>query len=192
MARRKLAIVIAVVVLGVAGVGYFVLRQMSIAHWAALVSSQLRQIHQSALVVYNNAETRPPSVYVLIWDEYISHHHIFVHQSSRSPVDVLVGDTNLAHLLELPWDEARSFVYELPQSESEWELIGDFLLGTSVLSTAPPDLVVGVSTQCPSSPGFRVVLYGDGSAAVVTGTSWIEAQNARRAELDLKQIPSLP
>ena len=190
MARRQFAIVFAVL-LGVAGIGYVVLRPTRIAHWTAGTSSQLKQIHQSVLMAYNTTETWH-SPYTLIWDEYFAHHLVFVHQSGRSPVDVLVGDTNLERLLELPWDEARSIVYGLPQSESEWDLLGDFLLGYSSLSTATPDLILGISSECPYRPGLRVVIYGDNSRATVSGTAWIETQNARRAALDLRPIPSLP
>ena len=190
MARRQFAIVFAVG-LGVAGIGYVVLHHMRIAKWTAVTSSQLQQIHQSTLVAHNTTGVWH-SPYTLIWDEYFSHHLIFVHQSGRSPVDVLVGDTNLERLLELPWDDARSIVYGLPQSESEWDLLGDFLLGYSSLSTATPDLILGISSECPYRPGLRVVLYGDNSYATVSGTAWIETQNARRAALDLKAIPSLP
>ena len=190
MARRRFAIVFAVV-LGLAGIGYVVLHRLRIAHWTNVTSSQLQQIHQSALTAYNTTETWH-SPYTLIWDEYIGHRLIFVHRSARTPVDVLVGDTNLERLLELPWDEARSIVYGLPQSESEWDLLGDFLLGYSNLSIAPPDLVLGISAECPYRPGLRVVHCGDNSLATVTGTTWIETQNARRAALGLKPIPSLP
>ncbi len=190
MARRRFVIVFSVL-LGVTGIGYVVVHQTRIPRWTDVTSSQLRQIHQSALTAYNTAETWQ-SPYTLIWDEYFGHDLIFVHQSGRSPVDVLVGDTNLERLLELPWDDARSIVYGLPRSESEWDLLGDFLLGYSSLSTATPDLVFGISTECPYRPGLRVVIYGDGSGATVSGTAWIETQNARRAALDLKPIPSLP
>ena len=192
MARRQIAIVFAVL-LGVAAIGFVVVRQMRIPHWTTVTSSRLRQVHQSALTIQSVVPgTRTQSPYMLIWDEYVGPDLIWAHRSSRSPVDVLVGDSNLERLLALPLDQARSIVLGLPQSESEWVLLGDFLLSWSSLSTAGPDLVVGISTECPYRPGLRVVIYGDNSRAVVSGTAWLETQNVRRTALGLKPIPSLP
>jgi hypothetical protein len=188
-----------VVLLGGGCATYIVLGQMSQrrAQWVPATSSQLRIIHQAVLAAYSISEKPPPTSFALIWDEWFSPHDIFVRESKRSPSDVVVGQTTLQALLDLPWDQARSIVYALPESESEseseWELLGDFLLHRHRLTTtSAPELIVGISTVCPYRPGVRVVVYADNSVTIVTGTEWVAAQNELRADLGLHPLPLLP
>lgn len=174
---------------------YIILGQISQsrAQWVPLTASQLRSLHAAAITACATSKRPPPSWFALIWDEYFSPHNIFVRESKRSPRDVVVGQTTLQALLDLPWDKARSLVYALPEPESEWELLGDFLLQRPRdTPTSASGLVVGVSAECPHRPGLRVVVYADNSVAVVTGMEWVASQNDLRADLGLRPLPVLP
>ncbi len=195
MTRSRLANLLVVVLLGAGCATYIILGQMSQsrARWVPATSSQLRVIHQAILAAYSSSEKPPPSSFALIWDEWVSPHDIFVRESERSPSDVVVGQTTLQALLDLPWDHARSLVYALPESVSEWELLGDFLLHRHRWTTTPPpELIVGISTDCPFRPGLRVVVYADNTIANITGTEWVATQNELRADLGLRPLPLLP
>ena len=137
----------------------------------------------------------PPTIAALHWGGYFTPELLFTYRSERSPADVHIGNTSLQALLDLPWDEARSLVFGMEGTESEWELIGDFLLRRSIWrgkGSPPTNLVEGISVNCPFHMAQRAIIYADNSVELVVGTAWISTQNQLRSELGLSPLPELP
>ena len=193
MSRPRIAIIASIGLMVLVVAGYFALGSAQASHWDTSTASRLRQLHQSIIVADFHYDEMPPTIAALNWGGYFTPELLFTYRSERSPADVHIGNTSLQAFLDLPWDEARSFVLGI-ETESEWELVGDFLVGRSIWrdNDSPPNLVEGISVTCPFHKAQRAIIYADRSVEFIVGTAWISTQNQLRSELGLSPIPELP
>lgn len=193
MSRPRIAIIASIGLMVLVVAGYFALGSAQASHWDTSTASRLRNIQHAILIAGALLDEMPPTILALIWRNDLSPEILFTYRSERSPADVHIGNTSLQAFLDLPWDEARSFVLGI-ETESEWELVGDFLVGRSIWrdNDSPPNLVEGISVTCPFHKAQRAIIYADRSVEFIVGTAWISTQNQLRSELGLSPIPELP
>ena len=193
MSRPRIAIIASIGLMVLVVAGYFALGSAQASHWDTSTTYRLRNIQHAILIAGALLDEMPPTILALIWRNDLSPEILFTYRSERSPADVHIGNTSLQAFLDLPWDEARSFVLGI-ETESEWELVGDFLVGRSIWrdNDSPPNLVEGISVTCPFHKAQRAIIYADRSVELIVGTAWISTQNQLRSELGLSPIPELP
>lgn len=193
MSRPRIAIIASIGLMVLVVAGYFALGSAQASHWDTSTTYRLRNIQHAILIAGALLDEMPPTILALIWRNDLSPEILFTYRSERSPADVHIGNTSLQAFLDLPWDEARSFVLGI-ETESEWELVGDFLVGRSIWrdNDSPPNLVEGISVTCPFHKAQRAIIYADRSVEFIVGTAWISTQNQLRSELGLSPIPELP
>ena len=193
MSRPRIAIIASIGLMVLVVAGYFALGSAQASHWDTSTTYRLRNIQNAILIAGALLDEMPPTILALIWRNDLSPEILFTYRSERSPADVHIGNTSLQAFLDLPWDEARSFVLGI-ETESEWELVGDFLVGRSIWrdNDSPPNLVEGISVTCPFHKAQRAIIYADRSVEFIVGTAWISTQNQLRSELGLSPIPELP
>lgn len=161
--------------------------------WWADSSSTLSASHK-ALVIYLIDNPPPPSIKLLVVENYFSAEFLLVEGSDTALEDITIGSLSLQEFVdgtatyEQLWLEAKQ-----NPIQGEWEVVGDLVLSRrfDLYDKQDPKIIIGLCLV-PSRDGNYSVQNADGISQVLApSTGWIAAQNKYRKSLGLEPLPKL-